>query len=134
ALKDAGILFKHENVVTADLTVEGGYYAAQQLLKQKHLTAIFCSNDAMAMGCYRAIYEQNYKIPDDISVIGFDGLSFSKFMNPPLTTIKQPVFDIGFTAAKFIVDAIEFPEQRIPNKIFETKLIFRESVKNLASE
>lgn len=134
ALKDVGILFKHENVVTADLTVEGGYYAAQQLLKQKHLTAIFCSNDAMAMGCYRAIYERNYKIPDDISVIGFDGLSFSKFMNPPLTTIKQPVFDIGFTAAKFIVDAIEFPEQRIPNKIFETKLIFRESVKNLASE
>jgi len=131
ALKDAGVVFKHENVATASLTVEGGYYAAQQLLKQKNITAIFCSNDAMAMGCYRAIYEQNYKIPEDISVIGFDGLSFSKFMNPPLTTVKQPVFDIGFTAAKFIIDAIEFPESRIPNKIFETKLIFRESVQEL---
>ncbi|AYW45912.1 LacI family DNA-binding transcriptional regulator [Tetragenococcus koreensis] len=134
ALKDAGVLFKHENVATADLTVEGGYQAAQQLLKRKNLTAIFCSNDAMAMGCYRAIYERKMKIPDDISVIGFDGLSFSKFMNPPLTTIEQPVFDIGFTAAKFIVDAIEFPERRIPNKIFETKLIFRESVKDLTRQ
>jgi len=134
ALKDAGITFKKENVATADLTVEGGYSGAQQLLKSKKLTAIFCSNDAMAMGCYRAIYEQNYRIPEDISVIGFDGLDFSKFMTPPLTTIKQPVFDIGFTAAQFIIDSIEFPERQIPNKIFETKLIFRESVKDRASK
>lgn len=134
ALKDAGITFKKENVATADLTVEGGYSGAQQLLKSKNLTAIFCSNDAMAMGCYRAIYEQNYRIPEDISVIGFDGLDFSKFMTPPLTTIKQPVFDIGFTAAQFIIDSIKFPERQIPNKIFETKLIFRESVKDRASK
>lgn len=129
ALKDADIDFKRQWVVAGELTVEGGYAAAKELLRVKDLTAIFCSNDAMAIGCYQAIYELGKKIPEDISVIGFDGLKLSEYTNPPLTTVMQPTFDIGFTAAKFLVDAIEFPERRIPNKIFDTKLIIRESVK-----
>lgn len=73
------------------------------------------------------------KVPDDISVVGFDGLKLSAYTTPPLTTVMQPTFEIGFTAAKFLVDAIEFPERRIPNKIFDTKLIIRESVKDISS-
>ncbi len=134
ALKDAGIAFKRQWVVAGELTVEGGYRAAKELLRVKDLTAIFCGNDAMAIGCYQAIYEQGKKIPDDISVIGFDDLKLSQYTTPPLTTVRQPTFDIGFTAAKFLLDAIEFPERRIPNKIFDTKLIIRESVKDISKE
>ncbi len=133
ALKEAGIPFKAKYVEEGELTIEGGYQAAQKLLKHKEVTALFCSNDAMAIGCYQAIYEADRKVPDDISVIGFDDLALTRYITPPLTTVQQPVFDIGFTAAKFLVDAIEFPDRRIPNKIFETKLIFRESVKDLTT-
>src|SRR5699024_6830638 len=131
ALKDASLPFKSENIVTAELEIEGGYQAAKKILRQKDLTAVFCSNDAMAVGCYRAVYEAGLRIPEDISVIGFDGLQWSSYLAPALTTIEQPIFEIGYTAAKFMVDAIEFPEQRVPNKTFATKIRLRESVKNL---
>ncbi len=134
ALKDSKITYKGKYVEEGELTIEGGYQAAKKLLSHREVTAIFCSNDAMAIGCYKAIYEQGRKVPEDISVIGFDDLVLSRYITPPLTTVKQPIFDIGFTAAKFLVDAIEFPNRRIPNKIFETKLIFRESVKDLTGE
>lgn len=116
---------------SAELTVTGGYDACKKLLKYRELTAIFCGNDAMAIGCYQAIYEAGKKVPEDISVIGFDALKLTEYITPPLTTVMQPTFEIGFTAAKFLVDAIEFPSRRIPNKIFDTKLILRESVKAL---
>lgn len=131
ALKDHQIPFKGRYVESAELTVTGGYDACKKLLKYRELTAIFCGNDAMAIGCYQAIYEAGKKVPEDISVIGFDALKLTEYITPPLTTVMQPTFEIGFTAAKFLVDAIEFPSRRIPNKIFDTKLILRESVKAL---
>ncbi|MFV0558686.1 MAG: LacI family DNA-binding transcriptional regulator [Enterococcus sp.] len=133
ALKNHGIAYKGRYIVENELTVEGGYLAAKELLNQKEISAIFCGNDAMAIGCYQAIYEAGKKVPEDISVVGFDGLNLGEYVTPPLTTVLQPSFEIGFTAAKFLVDAIEFPEQRIPNKVFETKLIIRESVAGLAN-
>ncbi len=123
ALKDLDIPF-HKNRL-----------ATKQLLAQDdEITAIFCANDAMAMGCYQALYELGKKVPEDISVVGFDGMSLTESMVPPLTTIAQPIFDIGYTAAKFLVDAIEYPEREIPNKVFNTKLIIRESVRPLTKE
>ncbi|MBD9903113.1 MAG: LacI family transcriptional regulator [Enterococcus sp.] len=133
ALKDGAIPYKKNYVAAGELTIDGGYKAAKEVLQHPEITAIFCSNDAMAIGCYRAIYEAGKKVPEDYSVIGFDDLYFTSSLTPALTTVNQPAFEIGFTAAKFIVDAIEFPERRMPNKIFETKLIIRESVKEITS-
>lgn len=135
ALKDLNIPFHKNRTVAGELTVRGGYLATKQLLAQDdEITAIFCANDAMAMGCYQALYELGKKVPEDISVVGFDGMSLTESMVPPLTTIAQPIFDIGYTAAKFLVDAIEYPEREIPNKVFNTKLIIRESVRPLTKE
>lgn len=134
-LKDNKIPYRGRFVTEDELTVQGGYRAAKALLaKNKEITAVFCGNDAMAIGCYQAIYEIGKKVPEDISVIGFDGLNLSEYITPPLTTVAQPAFEIGFHAAKFLVDAIEFPERRIPNKVFDTKLIIRESVKTLTND
>lgn len=127
ALTDAGLPLKDNYVVRGELSITGGYHAGKTLLEQADVTAIFCGNDEMAMGCYQAIYEAGKKVPDDYALIGFDGLKISQYMVPPLTTIWQPSTDIGFHAAKFLVDAIDFPNRKIPNKIFETKLIIRES-------
>lgn len=135
ALKDNLLPFTGRFVSSGELTVSGGYEAAKELLqKNKEITAIFCGNDAMAIGCYQAIYETGRKIPDDISVIGFDGLKLSEYIFPPLTTIRQPSFEIGYYAAQFLINAIEYPNRKMPNKTFETKLIIRESVKVLTSE
>lgn len=131
ALKDAGIPFSGALVEPGDLTVQGGYMATKRLLRHRDVTAVFCGNDAMAIGCYQAIDEIGKSVPEDISVVGFDGLKLSEYMIPKLTTVKQPSFDIGFYSAKFLIDAIEFPDRQVPNKIFETKLIIRESVKAL---
>lgn len=130
-LTDAGISYRKEYVCEGELTTPGGYHAAKKLLENPEITAIFCSNDSMAVGCYQAIYEAGKKVPEDISVIGFDGLKITQYMVPPLTTVSQSSFDMGFYAAKFLVDAIDFPNRRIPNKIFDAKLIIRESVRAL---
>ena len=105
-----------------ELTVQGGYTASKKLLKHKDITAIFCGNDAMAIGCYQAIDELGKKIPEDISVIGFDGLKLSEYMIPQLTTVQQPSFDIGFYAATFPdrydrISSKKSSEQSVRNKI-----------------
>lgn len=134
ALKDYGIPFRENYLTNGRLSIDGGYEAAKSLLENnKEITAVFCGNDEMAVGCYQAVHELGGKVPDDVSVIGFDGLEISKYIVPALTTIHQPSFDIGFYAAKFLVDKIDFPNSKVPNKVFETELIIRESIKGLTN-
>lgn len=114
-------------IVEADLTMNGGYEATQKLLDTTHFTALFCGNDAMAVGAYRAIGDAGLKIPEDVSVIGFDGLSLTSFLVPSLTTIEQPTFEIGMCAAQFLEKKIECPKEPIANRSFATKFIVRES-------
>ena len=114
------------------LTIRGGYNGTKQLLEKKiPFTALICTNDQMALGAYQAIMEAGMRVPDDISVIGFDGLEISRFASPALTTVYQPVLDLGRTAGEYMLQAINEPTSKIPNKIFPTKLIIRDSVKRL---
>lgn len=131
ALKDHGIPVREEYMSSGDLNLGGGYMAAKNVLKNPQITAIFCGNDEMAMGAYQAIEESGKKIPDDISVIGFDGLEISEYLVPGLTTVYQPSFDIGFYAAQFLVESINDPDKKIPNKIFDTTFILRNSTKSI---
>lgn len=134
-LEDHKIPYRDAYIVESELNIEGGYQGAKTLLANPRcdVTAIVCSNDQMAVGAYQAIYEAGLKIPEDISVVGFDGLEIGKYLAPALTTIHQPVYEIGFEAAKCTLDAIMNPYQRIPNKIFETELIIRESIAQLTN-
>lgn len=121
--------YDQNRIAEADLTMEGGYEATKKLLEQSTFTALFCGNDAMAVGAYRAIGDAGLKVSEDISVIGFDGLSLTSFLVPSLTTIEQPTFDIGMAAARFLEKAMEFPTEKIPNQFFDTKFILRESTR-----
>lgn len=131
AMQDHDIPVREAFLANGSLTIAGGYEAAKQVLKNDEITAIFCGNDEMAIGCYQAIHEAGKQIPDDISVVGFDGLEIASYLVPSLTTIHQPSFEIGFYAAKFLVDKIDFPRSKVPNKIFDTELILGESLKNI---
>ena len=95
ALQDNNLPFRPHYVCAGELNLHGGYAAAKEVLKNEEITAIFCGNDEMAMGAYQAIEEAGKKIPDDISVVGFDGLEISEYLVPSLTTVYQPSFDIG---------------------------------------
>lgn len=130
-LEDNGISYSDDLLADGPVTIEGGYLAAKELLSKQSITALCCGNDQMAVGAYRAAYELGLSIPQDLSVIGFDDLEISSFLNPPLTTVKQPAFDIGYTAAQYLLQEIEHPGKTIPNKVFETTFIVRNSTLNI---
>lgn len=89
-------------------SVESGYQMASELIRRQKKgeaalpTAIFAASDPIAIGAMRAFYEHHYRIPDDISIIGFDDISAAGFLNPPLTTIHAPAFKMGKYAAHYV--------------------------------
>ena len=108
-LADAGLPF-HEELVQSELSeVPGGHQAALRLLKpQSRPTAVFCYNDRMAMGAYRAAAELGLRIPDDISFVGFDNQQLiAENLYPALTTVALPHYEMGAWATENLIDAIE---------------------------
>ncbi len=104
ALTEAG-LFDSRLVVEGDFGESSGYNAMQQLIPQKP-DAVFAANDIMAAGAYRAIYEAGLKIPGDIAVIGFDDIPLAAQLNPPLTTIRQPLLRLGQLAVERLIEMV----------------------------
>lgn len=119
--------------------IESGYNVTKnniEKIRKEGITAIFYVNDQMALGGYRALQENKFKIPEDISIIGFDNAIFGRYLFPSLTTIDQPVQEIGVSAAELIVSIIENKNKSTVKRrvILPTKLIERESVKDLSKE
>lgn len=113
------------------LTFNGGYSAAKELLSKSSVTAIFAENDQLAVGAYAAIYELGLKIPDDISIIGFDGIEMSEYLTPPLTTIAIPVYEMGQNAARTIIHEIINHDYENKDTLLKTNFIIRKSVKRI---
>lgn len=129
ALKDHGITGLPTWIMEGDQTMPGGYIASKKLLETAEITALFVTNDQMAVGAYRAALELGITIPDDLSIIGFDDIELAEYMAPTLTTIRQPIYDIGKTAAKYLLKAIQNPTEKMPNKKMPLDLIARQSTK-----
>jgi LacI family transcriptional regulator len=108
---------------------ELGYQPVRDLLaRTRDFTAIFCFNDTAAIGAIRAIEDVGLNCPRDISVIGFDDIIVAEYYNPRLTTIRQPLHKMGWTAAQVLVNRIQTPEQSYPDFVwFEPELVVRES-------
>jgi LacI family transcriptional regulator len=108
---------------------ELGYPIVRDLLQRtRDFTAIFCFNDIAAIGAVRAICDAGLKCPDDISVIGFDDIASAAYMNPRLTTVRQPLRRMGEVAVQTLLKRIEAPLEAYPESImFEPELMVRES-------
>jgi LacI family transcriptional regulator len=108
-LSDAGLTFDPSLVESELSEVPGGYQATLRLLKRTDRpTAIFCYNDRMAMGAYRAAGELGLKIPDDLSIVGFDNQQLiAENLHPALTTVALPHYEMGAWATENLIDAIE---------------------------
>ena len=105
ALVNAGIEADPRLVAEGRFTEEGGYAAARALLDASpDVTAIFAANDLSALGVLHALAESGRRVPDDVSVVGFDDLRLSAFTSPPLTTIRQPATEIATRATELLLD------------------------------
>ena len=109
-------------------TPELGYPAAKVLLaRKKHFTALFAYNDISAIGAIQAFHEAGLRVPEDVSVIGFDNIPLAVIVKPELTTISQPLLRMGQIAAKAIIEQIEKTAQYKPEIMIEPELIQRAS-------
>ena len=94
-------------------------------------TAIFAANDLLALGAMQAIQKKNFHIPKDFSVIGFNDIKLASFVYPALTTIRQPMLEMGELAVKMLLRIIEEGEFNQRKELLESKLIIRESCKKI---
>lgn len=128
ALTSAGIAFDPSLVVQSDFTEAGGLLAVSRLLeKDTHFTALFASNDQMAIGACLGLHRRNVRVPDDVSLIGFDDLIMARYAMPPLTTVRQSVYEIGSEAAKAMLALLRGDTPRV--ELPQPELVVRESTK-----
>src|SRR5580658_1698745 len=126
-----GIHMRQELIVElkgVDPTPNLGYPFAQQLLERKQtFTALFAYNDISAIGSICALQEAGLRIPDDVSVVGFDDIQSAAYFNPPLTTVRQPLIKMGEMAARTLLDRIEGSMKYVPEIAIDPELVVRKS-------
>ena len=132
AMNHHGIPVIPEWVLQGDFNVKSGEVTLHKLLNQSNLpTAILCSNDLMALGILMEAKKVGLNIPDDLSIVGYDGIDTTMYTNPVLTTVKQPAKDMGYMATKMLIRQINSSKYSQETKIFPVALIPGESVKEL---
>jgi LacI family transcriptional regulator len=127
ALQDAGLEPDQGLIVEGDFTEPSGVMAVEMLLMRGHIfSAIFAANDQMAYGARLALYRRGLRVPEDVSIVGFDDQAPTAYMVPPLTTIRRPPLEIGEAAGKALIDLMQDKPIEIPK--FQSTLMIRESV------
>lgn len=135
ALEHNGIPVEKDLIKEVYNTELEGYEKSCELIKEQRITAIFCSSDILAVGAVRAAKTLKIKIPDDLSIGGFDGLIYDLISEIPLTTIRQPVFEAGKKLASLLLKKIDNPKALCENILIAPELIIRNSIfKNKETE
>jgi len=133
ALGEAGLLFEPEQVLISEWSRKGGKHAALQLLtQQKRPTAIFAASDVQAVGALEAARELGLRVPEQLSVIGFDGIEISELLE--LSTMQQPLQEMGELGASKLVELIENPSHPPELIRFDTKLVERRTTSPALTE
>jgi LacI family transcriptional regulator len=132
ALIDYKIQINSEFIVPGEYDIESGYEAMKKLLALPKIpTAVFCSNDDMAVGAMKSAAVSGLKIPEDISIVGFDNSIVCKYVTPALTTVKKPTREFCIIGAEKLIKIIEGQEVKAEKIYINTELIIRDSVRNL---
>lgn len=116
--------------VHGDSTVIGGYRATIELFKRPQttsLTALFCMNDEMALGALRALKALGKRCPQDVALMGFDGLPTGEFTTPSLSTVRQPTFELAQAGTRLLIDQIEGRLKAPQHQVLPSQLLLRES-------
>ena len=127
-LAEEEIVFDENMIVGESYSIENGIEGMRQLLeKTQRPTAVICFNDDIAIGAMHEIHRQGLKIPDDISVVGFDNVKVSAFLNPPLTTIDQPAYEMGRRGMELLSDLINTVPLTRSSEMLPFQLLERKS-------
>ncbi len=137
AIKHYQLPFDKDQLAFGDFRYESGYRAMETILshaKTTGITAVCVASDEMAIGAMRAVYDHHLRVPEDISVIGFDNLSISDMVTPKLTTVAQPFEQIGYEAVSALITKLEGGGNTVSNGAHNLshQIISRESVANYA--
>lgn len=134
ALANAGRPCPAEYVIESDFSEQGGEAAMRTLLGMRpRPQAVFCSADLPAVGAMQSIRQAGLRVPEDIAIVGFDDIPMAQSVEPPLTTVRQPIQQIGFVATNMLIDILETrvcePSRRLEPQhvVLPTELIVRES-------
>jgi LacI family transcriptional regulator len=128
ALAEAGLPVSPKWEVDGGFTSEMGFSAMQRLLVLGQTpSAVFAANDLMAIGAICAGTAHGLRVPQDISVVGFDDIALAAYSSPPLTTVVQPKHQLGAMAASFLIERIAHPDRPLRREILQPKLCLRKS-------
>lgn len=127
AMINAGITVDSDWLIEHELTKKGGYEAAAEVI-ESGVSAVFAINDEMAIGLYRGLQERGKRVPEDISIIGYDNIEWCQYVQPQLTTIEQPIIELGRVATGLLLDRLKTPDAKPQTIKMATKLIARASV------
>lgn len=129
ALRDAGIEPDPDLTIdgTANKQIEGSHITAQLIALSNPPTALFCGNNVLTLGALNTLHEHNWNIPRDISVLGFDDMPWAPSLYPPLTTVAQPTYKLGFESAQMLLARITNPDSPARVVTLEASLVIRQS-------
>ncbi len=110
----------------------GGYECTNRLLDRGDpFTALFCGNDQMALGALRALNERGLRVPEDISLVGFDDDNYAGYLTPPLTTVRQDFSALGQQSIEYLVALVNDPQTPVHQRVMCPQLIIRQSTRRI---
>jgi LacI family transcriptional regulator len=130
ALEQAGIPYDSALVAEGDFTEASGYGAMERLLRAEP-TAVFAASDMMAVGAMKALAQAGRRVPEDVSVAGYDDAPIAELVDPPLTTVQQLVVELGKVATEKLIGLLEAPDSPVQPHLLSTRLVIRRSTRPL---
>ena len=128
ALEDNGLVFDSNLVKSGDSKHDSGVKLCAELLDQENRpNAIFAGNNLITLGALETIHNRSLKVPEEIAIVGFDDMYWSCSLNPPLTAVRQPAFEMGRRAGELLIQRINDPERSTVQMILNTELMKRSS-------
>lgn len=130
AHEEAGLTPDPELVVQGDFTEPGGLFAMTRLLDGgRSFTAVFCANDQSAFGARVVLYRRGIRVPDDVSLVGVDDLPAAAYLTPPITTVRQPIYEMGLYAAHALLGMLGHTAEEV--QVPPLELIVRETTRRV---
>ena len=131
AVKDAGLDPRAAiiDIATAAQNAREGEACVERLLEAQHMpTAVFCANDLLALGMMRGLTRRGITVPGDLALVGYDDVEFASMLATPLTSVRQPKYQLGYTAAQLLIAEITTPDTHQHQQVlYQPELIIRES-------
>jgi DNA-binding LacI/PurR family transcriptional regulator len=118
----------HALIREADFRQSGGHAAMKALLElEEPPSAVFVANNLMTLGALQALHESGLQIPSDVAIVGFDDMSWATSLQPPLTAVAQPTYQLGTTAAHLLLARLHEPDRPVQHIVLDTELMVRAS-------